>query len=422
MSYKSLTQLYTEQCIGQYVPSLPRQQINFCLVMEGGAAGHMAHPFDLPQVKTGKNLISVFQKAIKSITTTPPSVKIDGVNTSIKLVTNEDGSMEFGLDRGSNKPLDVKGVTINELEQRFEQGHGMIAVGSEVLQIFNKALPVIQNELKKLGFFRKKLILNMEYVKGNTNVVGYADNFLAIHGVNEIYEKKSPVRGSISRATREIAYNQDAMDSLIEKVNKIAAGYDFKIMGSVPATPKGGINFAPELNSEFAVKYTPDYAETKRLGAWLDKCSNPRGVKVTLADGKKVDALSKFIYTEILRGTPLNQLIKDNDKKMVSAAVCGAIIYHATRMLGQKVLDSLTSPIGDIKDQEGIVIRDNRISSVPFKITGNFILSGLESRFAASENQEDIGGTDYLSNPNYSVMPPYSKMGGSMRVGDMQGY
>lgn len=422
MSYKSLKDVYAEGCYGVVLPLLPRQNINLTLVMEGGAAGHMAHPFDLPQVKSGKDLINIFNKSVQSISKTPPAVKIDGVNASIKLVTNEDGSLEFGLDRGSNKPLDVKGVTINDLESRFEEGHGMIAVGKEVLQIFNKALPVIQDDLKKLGFFKKKLILNMEYVKGSTNVVGYADNFLAIHGVNQIYEKKSPVKGSISRATKEIAFNQDAMANLIEKVNKIATGYNFKVMGSIPATAKSGVNFAAELNTEFAVKYTADYAETKRLGVWLERCGNPRGVKVTLTNGKKVDALSKFIYTEVLRGAPLDQLIKDNDKKMVSAAVCGAIIYHATRMLGQKILNSLTSPIGDIESQEGIVIRDSKISTVPYKITGNFILRGLESKFAAAENEEKLGQRDYLSNPNYSVMPPYSKMGNVLRVGDMQGY
>lgn len=422
MKYKSLKDVYTESCYGVALPPLPRQQLNVELITEGGAAGHMAHPFDLPQVKTGKDLINIFNKSVQSITKTPPAVKIDGVNASIKLVTNQDGSMEFGLDRGSNKPLDIKGVTIGDLANRFEKGHGMVAVGNDVLQIFNKALPVIQNELKKLGFFKKNLILNMEYVKGNTNVVGYVDNFLAIHGVNAIYEKKSPVKGSVSRATKEIAYNQDAMNSLIEKVNKIAAGFNFKVMGSVPASAKGGINFASELNTELAVKYTPDHAETKRLGAWLDRCGNPRGVKVTLSDGRKVDALSKFIYAEVLRGTPLNQLIKNDDKKMVSAAVCGAIIYHATRVLGQKVLNSLTSPIGDIEDQEGVVIRDSKISTMPYKITGDFIVRGMESKFAAAEGEEAAGRRDYLSNPNYSIMPPYSRTGNVLRVGDMQGY
>ena len=56
------------------------------ILNEGGAAGHMAHPFDLPQVKTGKDLVSFFDRAVNSIKTNPPSVKIDGVNASFRLI------------------------------------------------------------------------------------------------------------------------------------------------------------------------------------------------------------------------------------------------------------------------------------------------------------------------------------------------
>lgn len=421
MKYKSLKDLYVERCMGQPVPPIPRQTI-LHFVTEGGAAGHMAHPFDLPQVKTGKDLIKVFEQAALSISQTPPAVKIDGVNASIKIVTNEDdGTIEFGLDRGSNKPLDVKGVTIADLSSRFEEGHGMINVGNEVLTIFNKALPVIKEDLAKLGFFKKNLLFNMEYVKGNTNVVGYADNFLAIHGINEIYEVKSPIKGSISRATKEIRYNTQALNDLIEKVNKIAKNYGFQVYGTVPATVKDQIDFTGELNTELAIKYTPTEVETKTLGTWLQSCKNPRGVKVTLYDGKKVDALSKFIYQQVLEGTALSELIKNGDKQMINSCVCGALFYHATRVLGQKILNSMTSPIGDISDQEGVVIRDKKISNIPFKITGNFIVRGMESRFA-SEGEEGKLPTSYLSNPNYMLMPPYSKQGGSLRVGAEQGY
>lgn len=420
MSYKSLKDLYIENCLGVEVPLAPRQVVNYYLT-EGGAAGHMAHPFDLPQVKTGKDLIKVFERASQSIAEQPPAVKIDGVNASIKIVTNDDGSMEFGLDRGSNKPEDVKGVTIEDLTKRFAEGHGMIKVGQEVLSIFNKALPVIKEDLAKLGFFKKNLILNMEYVKGGTNVVGYADNFLAIHGINEIYEVKSPVRGSISRATKEISYNSQVLEDLIEKINKIAKNYEFKVYGTIPATIKDQVDFSSELNSEFAVKYNPSEVITKTLGSWLQSCKNPRGVKITLYDGKKIDALSKFVYQQVLEGTALNELIKDGNKQMINSAVCGAIFYHATRVLGQKILNSMTSPIGDISEQEGVVIRDKKISAIPFKLTGNFIVRGLESRFA-SEGEEGKLPTSYLSNPNYMLMPPYSKMGGKLKVGAEEGY
>ena len=41
------------------------------MILEGGAAGHMMHPFDLPKVKNGNDLIKVFQAAADSLTSTP---------------------------------------------------------------------------------------------------------------------------------------------------------------------------------------------------------------------------------------------------------------------------------------------------------------------------------------------------------------
>jgi hypothetical protein len=426
MSYKSLHDVYSEKCLGIKVPLLPRQSVSlFDYIEEGGAAGHMDHPFDLPQVKTGKDLLNVFNKAIASIQKAPPSVKIDGVNASIKLVTNEDGSIEFGLDRGSNKPLDVKGVTVNDLGSRFGEGHGMLVVGKEVLEIFNKALPVIKDDLQKLGFFKKPLIFNMEYVKGGTNVIGYADNFLAIHGINEIYQVKSPVRGSISRSTKEISYNTDALNDLIEKVNRIAKNYGFKVLGSVPASLKGNVDLSPALNAEMTVKYTDHHAETKTLKGWLDRVKNPRGVKITLASGKKVDALSKQVYNDILNGVTLDQYIKDGNKKEVQEAIAGAVFYHATRLLGQTIIDSMTSEMGDINSHEGVVIRDSSISSKPFKLTGNFIVRGLESKFAQQDNEEVSGLLQNIATANNSfINPSYSRAtggtgaGGGTRVGE----
>ena len=63
----------------------------FKVINEGGAAGHMAHPFDLPYVKTGKDLINFFNKAVNSVKKNPPSVKIDGVNASFRLVDTTEG-------------------------------------------------------------------------------------------------------------------------------------------------------------------------------------------------------------------------------------------------------------------------------------------------------------------------------------------
>ena len=63
---------------------------------EGGAAGHMAHPFDLPRVKNGMGLLKFFQDAQKVLN--DAVVKIDGVKnkTLEKALLNEKGISILG--------------------------------------------------------------------------------------------------------------------------------------------------------------------------------------------------------------------------------------------------------------------------------------------------------------------------------------
>jgi len=384
-------------------------------LLEGGVAGHMAHPFDLPNARTGKDLINIFNKLVNSLKKKPSSVKIDGVNASIKLITNAEGNKEFAMDRGSNKPEDVEGVTIAKLTSRFPEGHGMIETGKTVLNIFNTAIPSIEPELKKLKMWNNpKILFNMEFVKGATNVIGYANNFLAIHGLNEIIEVKSPVRGSVRRASREIPYDKKALLSLIFKVNPIAkkSGFDVEHEFTVE---QGNVNFNDVLSSKFTVNYDTKNIVTKPLSEWLTKAVNPRADKIKLASGKSISAMSLENFKNIINGVPMHTYI-GNNKKDIEKAINGALFYYATIKLGDKIKQAANSKLGSIGDQEGIVVRDNTISANPVKITGSFITGKEAGKFANRGENEEYGIRGQLANmdrvnntPNYQTAPPYSK-------------
>ena len=344
----------------------------FKLIMEGGAGGHMAHPFDIPSVTTGNDLINVFNQSIEYLGKKPASVKIDGVNASIRLV-KLNNKLQFVMDRGSNKPLDVKGITKAELEDRFGSGHGMIKIGGTVLDIFNDSLSTCKPELKALGLLdNPNIMFNIEYVAGSTNVLSYGKNFLAIHGlleIKQVTEKK--------RATSEISYNKSTMQKLLNKLNPIAQNYGYEVLGSIPTT----LESQPDLNSELNKKYTVNYGpkkETKTLKQWLASAKVPRG-NIKTVEGKSITALSKEVLLKISEGTPLNKFIAD--KKDYQDAIDGFVIYIATMKLGDAVLAKLNSPLGPVSEQEGIVIRDPKIYNKPFKITGKFIVGGLASSF-----------------------------------------
>jgi hypothetical protein len=259
-----------------------------------------------------------------------------------------------------------------------------------------------------------KILFNMEFVKGATNVIGYANNFLAIHGLNEIIQVKSPVRGSMSRASREIAYDKKALLALIAKVNPIAnkSGFDVEHEFTVE---QGNVDFNDALNASFTVNYDTKNIVTKPLKEWLSKAVNPRADKIKLSSGKSIGAMSLENYKNVTGGVPMHTYIGDN-KKDIEKAVNGALFYYATLKMGDKIKQSANSKLGSIGDQEGIVVRDNTISTSPVKITGSFITGKEAGKFAKKGENEEYGIRGQLNNVdrvnksfNYQTAPPYSK-------------
>jgi hypothetical protein len=173
----------------------------------GGPGGSMWHPFHCPEVNSGRDLIKFFEKCIKSIETRPPSLKIDGVNLSFRLqqAPGTKYGVEFVVDRGASSgaagQLDINGITCENAGARFidkrnpGKPHGMIKATCILLDIFNRALPDIMPELKKIGMLDKKnqgatgLYFNTEFVLDTMNIKSYPISFIAIHGVRKFFWK-----------------------------------------------------------------------------------------------------------------------------------------------------------------------------------------------------------------------------------------
>jgi len=393
------------------------------LLLEGGAAGHMAHPFDLQNVKRGTDLIAFFKNAVKSIEGEKSAVKFDGLNASVKIVRGEQDNLEYALDRGSAKEIDIKGITQANMEQRFEKGHGMINVVNFLLPILNSTIESTNEEIKKLGLLKPGVFLNIEYITKQTNVTQYDRNMIVIHGVNKFVPRIGKNKRILSRTAVEIPYNKNILNEYITKIRPAFSQHNFEVFGPTITKFSKKPNLESILNKPFGIVYTETDTETKTLGNWLKQARNPKNIFVRDVSGKKIPAMSKANYTLVLKGTPIESIVgKDKNSQKVIAD--GAIFYQATRLLGNEILNSLSSAAGDLKEHEGVVVRDSKIASVPVKITGEFILKGLASPFKNSEEDENldlapgvaglIGSFnyanttgDYMGNKNKFRQPPY---------------
>ena len=378
----------------------------------GGAAGHMNHPFDLEWVNSGSDLLDFFNRAKSFIEEKRGgSVKIDGVNVSFKVVETPQGH-EFAVDRGSMKEIDISGITVARFEERFHPGHGMRKFVSQLLTILNAAIEDVEPELKALGMWDDpSMFLNTEYVEGTTNVTQYDENFLAIHGLNQFYQriaKSGPSKGNVRTGaerpeiwdekkqkevpikdpSREVSYDPAVMASLIEKLKPYGEEYGFQIYGDVPTEQMADVDYVGALSEPLTIKVSDDREITKSLGEWLQEAVNPRyrPLKVRTQDGDSErmmvwHPLHKELYKAISSGEQsVVDLVNEEDAE---DAIYGTVFMHATRMLGNEILRSLSSPMGDVINHEGVVFRDQETfgTQKPVKITGEFIVGGTASSF-----------------------------------------
>ena len=390
-----------------------------------GTPGHMAHPFDVDKVKTGQDLIAYINDAVLRLQNQEitGSVKWDGINTSFKLITDEEGDKEFRMDRGTNHIDSVVGLDAEAALTKWGPEHGMAKAVATLLRIFDAAIPQIRSELKELGMWDDPTkYFNTEYIEGKSNVQEYDQNILAIHGINQFYEKKAqphavrkgtsmdrpgaerPLDPTTGKPVRsggiEIPYNKEALASLIEKVQPVATKHGFEVYGdvSVEWDPEGSLDIEKVLDTPITIQVVPGGAETARLREWLKGVVHPQDKKITRADGKSVGALSKDIYMAVLKsateeGVPLSQYLESQED--VKDAINGGIFYHATRLLGQAVKNALTSKAGNVGKHEGVVLRG--MEDFLVKLTGDFIVQGLESthgdKSKQSLNEDTVANT-----------------------------
>ncbi len=353
----------------------------------GGIAGHMAHPYELSWVTNGKQLISFFEQAKTVVKEgNSASLKVDGVNVSFKLV-KEGKNYEFAVDRGTKNDLDVQGVTLSRINDRFPPNHSMREHVFQLLTILNEALPHIRPELKRLGLFDEgNRYLNTEFVSNTTNIVEHKGNFLAIHGVNALVQRGS--RGG----SKEVKYDKRVFERLIKKLKPVAESHNFNIFGQILTESTREVDFYSALEASCAVRVSSATTVTKSLREWLTEASNPHNQRVKVYNQRPVSATSRKIFNYISEGSPIIDFVQEQDAQK---AIYGFIMVEATRRLGQVVLDSMSCPLGEVKNFEGVVLRDGHLNPYgPVKITGNFIVKGQYSPFNQVLGEEQIIGED----------------------------
>jgi hypothetical protein len=203
----------------------------FELIMEGGAAGHMSHPFDEKDLTFGdfKKIIEAGLKGELNFEE-DPTEKTDGQNV---FATVQDNEVKFARNKTELKnPMDLK-----TFKDKFE-GHA-----SKLVQdTFQFAAEDLANALIKLSdkdleaFDNGKNFMNMELIYSkNPNVIYYDRDIIQFHGIKKtdgdgnIIGGETKYAASIAKALKDVEANVGNVFTIIPpQIIKIGKDVDFE--------------------------------------------------------------------------------------------------------------------------------------------------------------------------------------------------
>jgi hypothetical protein len=170
-------------------------------ILEGGAAGHMMHPFDDAGLT-----FDDFRKMIEAGLSgelnfeEDPTEKTDGQNI---FATVKDGKAMFARNKGQlQNPIDLSGVEMMFADHPSEQVRATFTLAAKDLA---KALDALSKEDQEAYFDNGKNFMNMELIYSkNSNVINYDRDVIQFHGIKQT-DGQGNITGEDSKPAKDLA-------------------------------------------------------------------------------------------------------------------------------------------------------------------------------------------------------------------------
>ena len=169
------------------------------VLLEGGASGHMSHPWENIGMTFGELKRMVIALLSGSMDVEKISEKTDGQNLNI---TYHDGQVVASRNKGQSKNFGANGLTIGAIKKMFA-GRG------ELSKAFISAMTDLQLSISSLTEKQRLLIfdngrnwINLEIIYQPTrNVIPYNVDLLQFHGINKFdKEGNKAIEGYIPKS------------------------------------------------------------------------------------------------------------------------------------------------------------------------------------------------------------------------------
>ena len=183
------------------IDKLKKENINESLLMEGGAYGHMAHPFDIEMGLTFGDLKQIVVRALNGDLELARE-KTDGQALAISWVN---GRLVAARNKSHLKDKGVGAMTIGQVADKFGGRGGLTDAYNFAMSDLSKAIGSLSEPQRKKVFNDGSSFMNLEVIyPTSVNVIPYNQPLLVFHGTFD-YDIDGNIVGENQTSARILA-------------------------------------------------------------------------------------------------------------------------------------------------------------------------------------------------------------------------
>lgn len=262
--------------------SLKKESINESLLLEGGAYGHMNHPFDIEMNLTFGDLKTIVTKALNGDLELTRE-KTDGQALAVSWVN---GRLVAARNKSHLKSKGAGAMTIGQVADKFAGRGGLTDAYNFAMQDLSKAIAALSEPQRQKIFKDGACFMNLEVIyPTSVNVIPYNQPLLVFHGTFE-YDDAGNIIGENQQAASILGGMIKQVNAHVQSKYTIQGPPMTKLPKSEQLAKLQGkyLGMISKLQSEFGLSDNDGVAEYHQ--AWWSKFVEK--------DGKKLDAQEKI--------------------------------------------------------------------------------------------------------------------------------
>jgi nicotinamide mononucleotide adenylyltransferase len=262
--------------------SLKKESVNESLLLEGGAYGHMNHPFDIEMNLTFGDLKSIVTKALNGDLELTRE-KTDGQALAVSWVN---GRLVAARNKSHLKSKGAGAMTIGQVADKFAGRGGLTDAYNFAMQDLSKAIAALSEPQRKKIFKDGACFMNLEVIyPTSVNVIPYNQPLLVFHGTFE-YDDAGTIVGENQQAASILGGMIKQVNAHVQSKYTIQGPPMTKLPKSEDLSKLQGkyLGMISKLQSEFGLSDNDGVADYHQ--AWWSKFVEK--------GGKKLDAQEKI--------------------------------------------------------------------------------------------------------------------------------